>query len=166
MKGRISIQWKVAQEMFKSVMPNYRGFDKEMWASKVITGIWSIFRQIWNARNMHLHTEMAESYSSTLDKQVRKAFSLQHLMFVTDQPLFHMPLTDRLHTSTESKALWLRSVPIAIHDFTVVHRRTPCQPTITTYFQSTDTVDTTASVTSTTAHSPLEDGTDFIPALI
>eukprot|EP00957_Ditylum_brightwellii_P105837 8071251-Ditylum_brightwellii.AAC.1 len=29
MKGRISIQWKVAQEMFKSAMPNYRGFDRE-----------------------------------------------------------------------------------------------------------------------------------------
>eukprot|EP00957_Ditylum_brightwellii_P142097 10826519-Ditylum_brightwellii.AAC.1 len=69
MKGRISIRWKVAQEMFKSAKTNYRGFDREMWVSKVITGIWSIFRQIWNARNLHLRTEIAESHSSTLDKQ-------------------------------------------------------------------------------------------------
>eukprot|EP00957_Ditylum_brightwellii_P093070 7086567-Ditylum_brightwellii.AAC.1 len=93
---------------------------------------------------------MAESHSSNLDKQVRKAFSLQHSMFDTDQLLFHMPLADQLNASTESKVLWLQSVSIAVHDFTVVDERTPCQPTITTYFQSTDDVDTTASETNTT----------------
>eukprot|EP00957_Ditylum_brightwellii_P196432 14966519-Ditylum_brightwellii.AAC.1 len=77
-----------------------------------------------------------------------------------------MSLADRLNTSTESKALWLQSVSIAIHDFTVIHERTPCQPTITTYFQPTDAVNTTATVTNTTAHSPLEDDTNVIPALI
>eukprot|EP00957_Ditylum_brightwellii_P113242 8635727-Ditylum_brightwellii.AAC.1 len=152
--------------MFKSVKPIYRGFDREMWASKVITGIWPIFRQIWNARNMHLHTEMAESDSSTLDKQVRKAFLLQHSMFDTDQLLFHMPLATQLNTSTESKTLWLQSLAIAVHDFTVIHERTSCQPTITTYFQPTDALVTTATVTNTTAHSPSEDDTDVIPALI
>eukprot|EP00957_Ditylum_brightwellii_P090716 6909169-Ditylum_brightwellii.AAC.1 len=93
---------------------------------------------------------MAESHSSTLDKQDRKAFSLRHSMFNTDQLLFHMSLADRLNTSTESKVLWLQSVSIAVHDFIVVHERTPCQPTITTYFQPTDDVDTTASETNTT----------------
>eukprot|EP00957_Ditylum_brightwellii_P054824 4155066-Ditylum_brightwellii.AAC.1 len=62
---------------------------------------------------------MAESHSSTLDKQVRQAFSLQQSMFATDQLLFHMPLADRLSTSTESKMLWLQSVSIAVYDFTV-----------------------------------------------
>eukprot|EP00957_Ditylum_brightwellii_P117097 8931511-Ditylum_brightwellii.AAC.1 len=109
---------------------------------------------------------MAESHPSTLDKQVRKAFSLQHSTFDTDQLLFHMSLTDRLNTSTESKALWLQLVSTAVHDFTVVHERTPCQSTITTYFHSTDAVNTTASETNTTVHSPSEDDTDFIPVLI
>eukprot|EP00957_Ditylum_brightwellii_P164690 12539328-Ditylum_brightwellii.AAC.1 len=63
---------------------------------------------------------MEESHFSILDKQVRKAFSLQHSMFESDQLLFHMPLADRLQTSHESKALWLQSVSIAIHDFTIV----------------------------------------------
>eukprot|EP00957_Ditylum_brightwellii_P148667 11318696-Ditylum_brightwellii.AAC.1 len=93
---------------------------------------------------------MEVSHSSTLDKQVRKALSHQHSMFETDQLLFHMPLVDRLNTSTESKALWLQSVSIAVHDFTVVHERTPCQPTITIYFQTIDAVALTASETNTT----------------
>eukprot|EP00957_Ditylum_brightwellii_P031494 2388180-Ditylum_brightwellii.AAC.1 len=38
MKGRISIRWKMAQEMFKLALPNCNGYDREMWASKVITG--------------------------------------------------------------------------------------------------------------------------------
>eukprot|EP00957_Ditylum_brightwellii_P061158 4640697-Ditylum_brightwellii.AAC.1 len=29
MKGQISIRWKVALDMFKSAMPNYKGFDRE-----------------------------------------------------------------------------------------------------------------------------------------
>ena len=121
MKGRMSICWKMAQELFKLALPNCNGYDREMWASKVITEIWSIFRHIWNAQNAHLHSEMEESHFSTLDKQVRKAFSLQHLMFESDRLLFHLPLADRLQTSHESKALWLQSVSIAIHNFTIVH---------------------------------------------
>eukprot|EP00957_Ditylum_brightwellii_P008494 644713-Ditylum_brightwellii.AAC.1 len=39
MKGSISIQWKMAQEMFKLAMPHCNGYDREMWASKVITGV-------------------------------------------------------------------------------------------------------------------------------
>eukprot|EP00957_Ditylum_brightwellii_P176107 13409710-Ditylum_brightwellii.AAC.1 len=46
MKGLISIRWKVAQGMFKSALPNCGGFDRDWWATKVITGIWSIFRLI------------------------------------------------------------------------------------------------------------------------
>eukprot|EP00957_Ditylum_brightwellii_P075596 5745745-Ditylum_brightwellii.AAC.1 len=77
-----------------------------------------------------------------------------------------MPLDDRLNTSIELKALWLQSVSIAVHDFTVVHERTLCQPTITTYVQPIDAVALTASETNTTVHSPLEDNTAFMPALI
>eukprot|EP00957_Ditylum_brightwellii_P013060 986444-Ditylum_brightwellii.AAC.1 len=57
-----------------------------------------------------------------------------------------MSLANRLNTSTDSKALWLQSMSIAVHDFRVVHERTPCQPTITTYFQPTDDVVTTATL--------------------
>eukprot|EP00957_Ditylum_brightwellii_P165277 12584156-Ditylum_brightwellii.AAC.1 len=39
MKGRISIRWKMAQEMFKMAIPNCKGYDREMSASKVITGV-------------------------------------------------------------------------------------------------------------------------------
>eukprot|EP00957_Ditylum_brightwellii_P048514 3681784-Ditylum_brightwellii.AAC.1 len=62
-------------------MPTFGGYDKEVWSSKVITALWKIFCLILNARNMHLHTEMATTCSSTIDLQVCKAFSLQHYMF-------------------------------------------------------------------------------------
>eukprot|EP00957_Ditylum_brightwellii_P174105 13256337-Ditylum_brightwellii.AAC.1 len=39
MKGRICIRWKVVQGMFKSALPNCGGFDRDRWATKVITGI-------------------------------------------------------------------------------------------------------------------------------
>jgi hypothetical protein len=166
MKGRMCIRWKMAQEMFKLALPTCNGYDRERWASTVITEIWSIFRHIWNARNAHLHSEMEESHFSTLDKQVRNAFSLQHSMFESDQLLFHMSLADRLQTSHEAKALWLQSVSIAIHDFTVVHERTPCQPTITSFFHPIDGSAPTSSITNNTVPSPAEDDIEYMPALI
>eukprot|EP00957_Ditylum_brightwellii_P134084 10222795-Ditylum_brightwellii.AAC.1 len=62
--------------------------------------------------------------------------------------------------------LWLQSVSIAVHDYTVVHERTPCLPTITAYFQPIDAVAHTASATTNTVHSFSEYDTALIPALI
>eukprot|EP00957_Ditylum_brightwellii_P174089 13255479-Ditylum_brightwellii.AAC.1 len=94
-------------------MLTFKGYDKELWSSKVITTIWSIFRQTWNARNEHLKAEMATTYSSTSDLQIWKALYLQHSMNTSDQLLFHMLLAEQLQTSQESKAMWLNSVRIA-----------------------------------------------------
>eukprot|EP00957_Ditylum_brightwellii_P062168 4717766-Ditylum_brightwellii.AAC.1 len=105
MKGRINIKWKAAQGMFKAAMPTYKNFGRELWSSKVITAIWSIFWLTWNTRNAHLHTEMAEMHLPILDKQVRKAFSFKHSMFATGELLFHMPLAECLNTLKESKVL-------------------------------------------------------------
>eukprot|EP00957_Ditylum_brightwellii_P210249 15364735-Ditylum_brightwellii.AAC.1 len=44
-KGKISINWKV------------------------ITGIWSIFRQVWNTRNAHLHMEMQIELIANINQQ-------------------------------------------------------------------------------------------------
>eukprot|EP00957_Ditylum_brightwellii_P133181 10154209-Ditylum_brightwellii.AAC.1 len=70
--------------MFKEAMPTFRGYDKEVWSSEVITALWNVFRLTWNARNAHLHTEMATTSSSTID----------------------------LQTSQGSKTMWLKSVNI------------------------------------------------------
>eukprot|EP00957_Ditylum_brightwellii_P149696 11399756-Ditylum_brightwellii.AAC.1 len=86
-----------------------KDFNKELWSSRAITEIWSTFRQIWNARNAHLHTEMADTYSTILNKQVRKAFALQHSISKTDQRLSHMPLQDQLKCHHDTKAMWLKS---------------------------------------------------------
>eukprot|EP00957_Ditylum_brightwellii_P004073 309359-Ditylum_brightwellii.AAC.1 len=43
LKGCISIKWKHAQAMYKDTIPTQTRFDKELWASKVISAIWSIF---------------------------------------------------------------------------------------------------------------------------
>eukprot|EP00957_Ditylum_brightwellii_P111795 8527073-Ditylum_brightwellii.AAC.1 len=147
-KGCICIKWKFAQYMFKEAMPTFKGYDKELWSSKVITAIWSIFCQIWNAQNAHLHTEMATTYSSTLDLQVWKAFSLQHSMLTSNQLLFHMPLAERLQTSQESKTMWLNSVRIAVNDFTIIHDRSPSQQTITDFFQQQAPEDTNPSTSN------------------
>eukprot|EP00957_Ditylum_brightwellii_P117911 8993861-Ditylum_brightwellii.AAC.1 len=88
-------------------MPTFRGYDKEVWSSKVITTLWNIFCLIWNAGNAHLHTEMTMTSSSTIDLQVRKAFSLQHFMFTSNRLLFHMLLPEQLQTSKGSKTMWL-----------------------------------------------------------
>eukprot|EP00957_Ditylum_brightwellii_P143429 10927313-Ditylum_brightwellii.AAC.1 len=94
-------------------MPTFGGYDKEVWPSKVITALWNVFHLIWNARNVHLHTEMATTSSSMIDLQVCKAFSLQHSMFTSNRLLYHMPLPECLQTSQGSMTMWLRSVNIA-----------------------------------------------------
>eukprot|EP00957_Ditylum_brightwellii_P019615 1480078-Ditylum_brightwellii.AAC.1 len=50
---------------------------------------------------------MADTYSTFLNKQVRKAFILQHSLAETDQLLFHMPLQDGLQYNHDAKAMWL-----------------------------------------------------------
>eukprot|EP00957_Ditylum_brightwellii_P189794 14448772-Ditylum_brightwellii.AAC.1 len=43
-------------------------------------------------------------------------------------------MTDRLQSSSESKRLWLESIPIAVHDFRVIHNRIPSKRAITDFF--------------------------------
>eukprot|EP00957_Ditylum_brightwellii_P182156 13878302-Ditylum_brightwellii.AAC.1 len=68
-KGLICIKWKLAQYMFKEAMPTFKGYDKEVWSSKVITALWKVFCLIKNARNACLHIEMATMSSSMVDLQ-------------------------------------------------------------------------------------------------
>eukprot|EP00957_Ditylum_brightwellii_P074116 5631885-Ditylum_brightwellii.AAC.1 len=93
--------------------------------------------EIWNAQNAHLHMEMKDTHSTFLNKQVRNAFALQHSMFETDQLLFSMPLQDQLDGSQDAKRMWSELVKIAMHDFTTIHKSTPSQRTISSYFTST-----------------------------
>eukprot|EP00957_Ditylum_brightwellii_P031826 2413167-Ditylum_brightwellii.AAC.1 len=78
---------------------------------------------------------MADPNSTFLNKQVRKAFALQHSIAEIDQLLFHMPLQDRLQCNHDAKAMWLESVNIAVHDFTVTHGQSPSQLIITSFSQ-------------------------------
>eukprot|EP00957_Ditylum_brightwellii_P049241 3736509-Ditylum_brightwellii.AAC.1 len=170
MKGWISIKWKAAKKMYMGALPasaKSKEFNKNLWSSKVVTEIWSIFQQIWNAQNAHLHTEMVDTYSTLLNKQVRKTFALQHSMSDTDQLLFHMPLQDQLQCHHDAKAMWLESVNIAVHDFTVTHGGSLSQPTIISFFQHVSqviqpqTTDIIEQVTNNT-----EDDTDLMVPLI
>eukprot|EP00957_Ditylum_brightwellii_P085760 6524266-Ditylum_brightwellii.AAC.1 len=46
MKGWISIKWKATQKMYTDALPastNSKEFNKNLWSSRVITEIWSIF---------------------------------------------------------------------------------------------------------------------------
>eukprot|EP00957_Ditylum_brightwellii_P145209 11059939-Ditylum_brightwellii.AAC.1 len=79
---------------------------------------------------------MANASNSILDKQVQKAFALKYSIFVSDHLRFHVDLTDWLKSSPESKQLWLDSRKTAVHDFTVVHKCTHLQHTITDFFHS------------------------------
>eukprot|EP00957_Ditylum_brightwellii_P178111 13565986-Ditylum_brightwellii.AAC.1 len=57
-------------------------------------------------------------------------------MFASDPFLFHLDLTERLKKCQESKCLWLELVKIAVHDFTIIHKRTHCQQVVTDFFTS------------------------------
>eukprot|EP00957_Ditylum_brightwellii_P128397 9792443-Ditylum_brightwellii.AAC.1 len=46
-----------------------------------------------------------------------------------------MPLHDRMNCSDESKALWLESVHIAVHNFTIVYKCTLQQRVMADFFQ-------------------------------
>jgi hypothetical protein len=50
---------------------------------------------------------MESASSSVMDKQVRKTFALKSSIFASNRLLFHMPLSERLASSFESKCLWL-----------------------------------------------------------
>eukprot|EP00957_Ditylum_brightwellii_P056784 4303627-Ditylum_brightwellii.AAC.1 len=124
MKGPTSIKWKAAQKMYTDTLPastNSKEFNKDLWSSRVVTEIRSIFQLIWNAQSAHLHKEMTDTHSTFLNEQVRKYFAFQHFMAETNQLLFHMPLQDQLQYNHDAKAMWLESVNIVFHDFTVTH---------------------------------------------
>eukprot|EP00957_Ditylum_brightwellii_P023302 1758753-Ditylum_brightwellii.AAC.1 len=77
---------------------------------------------------------MEDTTNLVMDKQVRKAFTLKHSMFTSDQLLFSTPLTEQLQTSHECNRLWLESVQIVVHDFTMFHKRSPSQQVVTDFF--------------------------------
>eukprot|EP00957_Ditylum_brightwellii_P110910 8459557-Ditylum_brightwellii.AAC.1 len=77
---------------------------------------------------------MANTTNSILDRQVQKAFALKHFMFASDRLFFHVDLPDWIKSSPESKRLWLESIRITVHDFTIVHKHTPLQHIITDFF--------------------------------
>eukprot|EP00957_Ditylum_brightwellii_P175363 13349533-Ditylum_brightwellii.AAC.1 len=88
-------------------------------------------------------------------------------MFKTDQLLFHMPLQDQLKYHHDAKDMWLESMKIAVHDFTVVHEQSPSQPTITSFFQHTtqDTQPQLMNINEQVTNNT-EDDTDFMPSMI
>ena len=77
-----------------------------------------------------------------------------------------MPLQERLLTSPASKAMWLESVKIAVHDFTIIHERSPCQRTITNFFQRQLTSDLNTTLSNLQVPIPAENATDYTPVLI
>eukprot|EP00957_Ditylum_brightwellii_P131532 10032229-Ditylum_brightwellii.AAC.1 len=58
MKGRISHHWCQAQAEYCRSFPRPKQFDSCTWSIKLIKAIWTIFVDVWNARNAHLHTDM------------------------------------------------------------------------------------------------------------
>eukprot|EP00957_Ditylum_brightwellii_P084018 6386903-Ditylum_brightwellii.AAC.1 len=136
MKGRVAKQWSQAQAEYCRSLPRSKKYDPHRWITTLIKTIWTMFVDVWNARNVHLHTDMENNTKSVLDIQVKKAYALKHSMFASDQLLFQLDMTDRLQSSSESKQLWLESIRIAVHDFRVVHNRIPSQREITDFFST------------------------------
>eukprot|EP00957_Ditylum_brightwellii_P019746 1490769-Ditylum_brightwellii.AAC.1 len=60
-------------------------------------------------------------------------------MSASDCLLFHTDLKDRFKSSPESKRLWLESVQLAVHNFTVVNKQTPSQRLVTNFFSTAQT---------------------------
>jgi hypothetical protein len=137
LKGRLVHEWRRAQTIHHSLFfPTSTKFSPTAWEQQVITGLWDLALNIWEARNQLVHQSSALSEAdSTLNLQIDHAYStLQHNMFSFDSALFLKPITERKSTTTSSKKLWLEAVNIAVEDFLVVHKRHPTQHTITSYF--------------------------------
>eukprot|EP00957_Ditylum_brightwellii_P076732 5832479-Ditylum_brightwellii.AAC.1 len=81
MKGRIVKQWCTTQALYCHSFPKPKEFDESQWTTKLIKAIGTIFIDVWNARNAHLHIGMENQTANVLDKQVRKAYALKHSMF-------------------------------------------------------------------------------------
>jgi hypothetical protein len=136
-KGRVSKKWSEAQDIFyKSVHPT-SPLTGEQWSSKLITEVWKIFFSVWKARNTHLHCPPGNEPSAHLNKRIQHAYSrLRHSIAKSDSLLFSLSLHERLNTSAAAKLVWLDSVGIAEHDFSIIHRRSPTQRTIPDMFQT------------------------------
>eukprot|EP00957_Ditylum_brightwellii_P004436 336496-Ditylum_brightwellii.AAC.1 len=85
-------------------------------------------------------------------------------MSASDRLLFHTDLKGGLKSSLESKRLWLESVCIAVHDFTVVNKRTPSQQLVTDFFSTAQT-NTIQPTSHTEPHSFANADTTPMPAL-
>eukprot|EP00957_Ditylum_brightwellii_P075801 5761030-Ditylum_brightwellii.AAC.1 len=133
-KGHVSHYWCMLQACYSNTLPNVKAFDSKTQTTKLIKAVWMIFVDVWNAQNAHLHTEMECATNSVLDKQVKKAYALKHSMFYSDRLFFQVPLAEQLQLSLATKKLWLESVRIAVHHFTVVHNCTLTQCVMTDYF--------------------------------
>eukprot|EP00957_Ditylum_brightwellii_P152829 11632973-Ditylum_brightwellii.AAC.1 len=84
-------------------------------------------------------------------------------MSTSNRLLFYKDLTEHLKSSPKSKQLWLESVKIAIHDFTIVNKRTPSQRAITDFFYNT----LTTTQNTPQEHQQWQDAdTAYVPALI
>eukprot|EP00957_Ditylum_brightwellii_P130806 9978302-Ditylum_brightwellii.AAC.1 len=100
-KGHAAKHWSWAQKSYKSALPMTKIFDSNQWTTKLVKALWTIFVDIWNARNAYLHTEMEDMRSSVTDKQIRKAYTLQQSMFHSNHLLFNVSLTDHLNSLQE-----------------------------------------------------------------
>eukprot|EP00957_Ditylum_brightwellii_P048566 3685499-Ditylum_brightwellii.AAC.1 len=80
MKGRISHHWCKAQAAYCNSFPRPKRHNRQTWASMLIKAIWTIFADVWNARNAHLRANMDHQTQNVLDKQIKKAFALKHSM--------------------------------------------------------------------------------------
>eukprot|EP00957_Ditylum_brightwellii_P122662 9354139-Ditylum_brightwellii.AAC.1 len=164
MKGRIAKKWCEAQALYCQSFPKPKIFDEQQWTTKLIKAILTIFIDVCNARNAHLHTDMENPTTNILDKQVRKVYALQHSMLASDCLLFHLDITDRLKISQESKHLWWESVKIALHNYNAVHKCTSSQRVITEFFPLPQT-NQGAIMHQIDNHSYNNTDTTLIPAL-
>eukprot|EP00957_Ditylum_brightwellii_P036143 2738515-Ditylum_brightwellii.AAC.1 len=162
-KGQIVKDQCLAQANYCRDMPNRPTHNPNTLSTKLIKALWSIFVDVLNARNSHLHTEMENTNNNIHNIQVWKVFALEHSMSTSNRLLFHMDLIERIHSSPKSKQLWLESVKIAVHDFKRVHKHTPSQCVITDFF---------SNISTTTQGTPQEHeqwndvDTAFVPSLI
>eukprot|EP00957_Ditylum_brightwellii_P079009 6009387-Ditylum_brightwellii.AAC.1 len=93
-KGCIPTHWHLAQECYRFELQADKAFDRKKWTIKLIKVTWTIFMDVQNARNAHLHTKWESATNNVPDKQVKKAFALKHLMFQSDYLLFQTTFLD------------------------------------------------------------------------
>ena len=116
LKGRIADSWgHLMTQTYVTLHKNDMTQSRRRFQTTLITGIWTIFDNIWKLRNAMLHNPEDVSSLSNLavNKRIKAYYHRPRLhLSSSDQHLLRRSLSETLQRSISKKRAWLRVVDI------------------------------------------------------